>query len=277
MDAYVSARAEKQSSAAIPEPSTEEEIIKAKKRELKHKEDKLRLERRYMREQRKKEDKAWRRCKKKRREDKQARKKLSEQERRERRAEEQAREEMWKAQKKIRMEEMEKRKEEDRIWREKRNEIREQKDNIPIVTVWIAILVIVDNCTRQCFGLPMFTAGAHVTADMVVKALKIFLPAELQYLIADRGVHFTSKALEELAKDREFTRVFLAPHRPQSNGIAERYVRTLKEWLLTRSWETPEELENLLAQFLVEYNDRPHQGRELNGLSPTEYAHRLAA
>lgn len=277
MDAYVSARAEKQSSAAIPEPSTEEEIIKAKKRELKHEEEKLRIERRDVREQRKKEDKAWRRCKKKRLEDKRARKQLSKQERRERRAEEQAKEEMWKAQKKIRQEEMEKRKEEDRIWREKRNKIREQKENIPIVTVWTAILVIVDNCTRQCLGVPIFTAGAHVTADMVLEALKIFLPYGLQYLIADRGVHFTSKALEQLAKDREFTRVFLAPHRPQSNGIAERYVRTLKEWLLSRSWETPEDLEHLLAQFLAEYNDRPHQGRELNGLSPNEYAHRLAA
>ena len=182
--------------------------------------------------------------KKKRREKKQARKKLSRQERRARRAEEQAGEEMWKVQKKIRREQAEQRKKEDRIWRENRNQIREQTETMPIVTVWIAIPVIVDNCTRQSLGLPMFTVGAHVTADMVVKALEIFLPAGLQYLIADRGVHFTSKALEQLAKNRDFTRVFLAPRRPRSNGIAERHVRTLKEWLLTRSWETPEDLGN---------------------------------
>jgi len=32
----------------------------------------------------------------------------------------------------------------------------------------------------------------------------------------------------------------------------------------------------LLAEFLLYYNDRPHQGVELQGLSPNEYARRLA-
>jgi hypothetical protein len=27
-----------------------------------------------------------------------------------------------------------------------------------LVTCWIAILVITDNCTRQCLGLPLFMA-----------------------------------------------------------------------------------------------------------------------
>ena len=31
----------------------------------------------------------------------------------------------------------------------------------------------------------------------------------------------------------------------------------------------------LLAEFIVYYNDRPHQGAELAGLSPNEYARQL--
>ncbi|MBM3167159.1 MAG: transposase [Chloroflexi bacterium] len=53
--------------------------------------------------------------------------------------------------------------------------------------------------------------------------------------------------------------------------MAERFIRTLKEWLEKRTWNGPEELAALLAEFLVYYNDRPHQGTELAGLSPNEF------
>jgi hypothetical protein len=45
--------------------------------------------------------------------------------------------------------------------------------------------------------------------------------------------------------------------------------------LATHSWTTAEELEALLAQFLAEYNDRPHQGLAIPGLSPNEFAKRI--
>jgi hypothetical protein len=60
-----------------------------------------------------------------------------------------------------------------------------------------------------------------------------------------------------------------------SNGIAERFVRTLKEWLAGQTWDTTDALAALLAQFRAQYNDRPHQGLGIPGLSPTEFAHRI--
>ena len=63
---------------------------------------------------------------------------------------------------------------------------------------------------------------------------------------------------------------------PRPKGIAERFVRTLKEWLETHSWNSPEELVALLAEFLEYCNERPHQGAESDGLSPNEFARRLA-
>jgi len=61
----------------------------------------------------------------------------------------------------------------------------------------------------------------------------------------------------------------------RSNGIAERFVRTLKEWLAERAWSGTEGLEALLAQFRSAYNDRPHQGIAIPGLSPDEFARRF--
>ena len=146
---------------------------------------------------------------------------------------------------------------------------------VPIVTAWIAILVITDNFTRQCLGLPLFVAGSSVTAEMIVSALQALLPPELQFLISDRGVHFTAQVFEQLAQDQEFVHVLIARHRPQSNGIAERFVRILKEWLASKTWNSDQDLLDLLEQFRGEYNDRPHQGVPIPGLSPNEFANRV--
>lgn len=164
---------------------------------------------------------------------------------------------------------------EDAQWRQRRRQLRERLSTLPLVTLWIAILVITDNCTRQCLGLPLFVTGPKVTAELIVAALKALLPPELQFLISDRGTHFTANAFRTLMRDEEFIHVLIARHRPQSNGIAERFVRTLKEWLAPQAWQSDTELQILLAQFIAEYNDRPHQGLPMPGLSPNEFAHRF--
>jgi len=57
-----------------------------------------------------------------------------------------------------------------------------------VVSAWIAVLVLVDNCTRRSLGLPLFAVGAHVTAEMVADALATLLPKGLAYLIAERFI-----------------------------------------------------------------------------------------
>ena len=111
---------------------------------------------------------------------------------------------------------------------------------------------------------------------MIIKLiLRCLLPKELQFLITDRGGHFRANAFQLLVQSHEFIHVVIARHRPQSNGIAERFVRTLKEWLKETSWDDEQALEALLAQFVAEYNERPHQGLPIPGLSPNEFANRI--
>ena len=170
---------------------------------------------------------------------------------------------------------LERRRQEDRAWREARERLHAQLPPVAAPPAWIAILVITDNCSRQSLGLPLFEAGAKVNATMIVRALRTLLPPELQYLISDRGAHFTSHEFAHLAHTCEFVHVLIARHRPESNGIAERFVRTLKAWLGDKIWQDAPELEGLLAQFDTEYNERPHQGLGIPGLSPNEFAKRI--
>jgi len=206
---------------------------------------------------------------------------LSRAEKRQQRVQHQAEEANWQARKAARQRELEARRAEDGAWRQARQALRERQAQLdqvtPPVMAWLAILVVIDNCTRRCLGLPLFTAGVHVTAEMVVEALRALLPAELQFLISDNGPQFTAQAFAALAQAANFIHVRIAPHRGCTNGIAERFIGTLKEWLADRTWTTVEELITLLAEFQAFYNDRPHQGAELKGLSPNEYARHLSS
>ena len=248
---------------------------KSEKQALWRADQALREERYQVRERRKEEDAVWRAFRKQFILEKEAFRALAKAERRKQRKAREAREQWWQTAWDQRRASIAVRPQEDAQWRARRQQLRERAVEAFTVQAWFAILVMTDNCTRQCVGLPLFVAGPKVTAEMVVQALATLLPPELQYLISDQGIHFRTAALAQLAKRLDFIWVPIARHRAQSNGIAERFVRTLKEWLADQEWQSSEELAVLLGEFMPEYNARPHQGLPIPGLSPDEFAKRL--
>ena len=271
MLAFVAASQEQ--SATTPsgfsqDDSPGEPTLKETQRALRQEATERRDARRAVREQRRVEDAAWQVLKTERRTQKNAASEDAPSERR-------AQDAHWRVLRRQRKETQSERKEADQAWKQERRAFRQRWFQLPIVTAWIAILVITDNCTRQCLGLPLFVAGPRVTSDMIVEALRYLLPPDLLFLISDRGTHFTADAFKTLMRSEEFIHVLIARHRPQSNGIAERFVRSLKEWLRDKSWQDDQELAARLNQFLAEYNDRPHQGLSIPGLSPNEFANRI--
>lgn len=253
----------------------EKSPLKAQKRALRQEEAQLCAQRRQTRAQRKQEDAAWAALRAQRRAEQAAQRARSTSERKQQRGRRQAQVQAWRQLRRQRQAQQQRRAQEDQQWRQQRLSLRERLSRLPVVTAWIAILVITDNCTRQCLGLPLFVAGSQVTSELIVEALRALLPAELLFLITDRGTHFTSKVFKELMRSEEFIHILIARHRPESNGIAERFVRTLKEWLRDKPWKNDQELAALLQQFLAEYNDCPHQGLPIPGLSPNEFAKRI--
>lgn len=249
-----------------------EPTLKETKRALRQEERDLRDARRAVRAQRRVEDAAWQVLKTERRIQKSSASDDTPSERK-------AQADHWRALRRQRTETLTERDEADQEWKQERLAFRQHWSQLPIVTAWhpegTRILVITDNCTRQCLGLPLFVAGPRVTSEMIVAALRCLLPPDLLFLISDRGTHFTADAFRNLVRSEEFIHVLIARHRPQSNGIAERFVRSLKEWLRDKSWQDDQELAALLDRFLAEYNDRPHQGLSIPGLSPNEFANRI--
>jgi transposase InsO family protein len=241
---------------------------KSEKQALRHEEVALRIERRQVRERRKLEDAAWKAARVKRKSEKQTYRSLPPEKR-------QALDLAWQATRDQRRAALLAREKEDSIWQTKRQALRERAQDSPGVSGWLALLVVVDNCTRQCLGLPLFVAGRNVTTAMVVSALAAVLPPDLAFLISDQGTHFKNATFDQFARQQGFTWVLTARHRPETNGIAERFVRTLKEWLLDKTWHSVEGLAPLLSLFQTVYNNRPHQGLAIPGLSPNEFANRV--
>lgn len=180
--------------------------------------------------------------------------------------------ESWKACREQRQKDLQHRKQEDQDWHKQNQERKEI--TLPERT-WIAILAIVDNYSRQCFGLPIFVSGSHVTSEEVVIALQTILPDNLAFLISDQGTHFRSKAFAQLAENKGFVHIPIYRHRPETNGIAERFVLTCKNWLRDKSWYDQTGLQTLISNFVPHYNDRPHQGLPIPGLSPNEFAKQI--
>jgi len=162
-----------------------------------------------------------------------------------------------------------------RAWRQERMHLRQALADVPVVRTWRAILIVTDNCTRTCYGLPLFVDGPKVTSEQVITALTSALPPDVSFLISDRGTHFTAHSFATFVHRHGFVHVPISRNRPQTNGIAERCVRTLKEWLRQHAWTSNAELLTLLDQFVMHYNERPHQGLAISGLSPNEFAKRV--
>ena len=272
MLAFVATAQERASQPASLADAAANGSLATEKRTLGRSEAQLRDARRQVRAQRQLEDAAWQAARVAQRAAAQADQVRPKAARRSAKA---ARTAQWRALRDQRRATLAARQQDDAAWRQARLELRQRWSALPVISAWIAILVIVDNCTRQCLGLPLFVAGPKVTAEMIVEALGRLLPPELQFLITDRGTHFTANAFKTLVLSEAFIHVLIARHRPESNGIAERFVRTLKEWLADKAWLDDQALATLLQQFLAEYGDRPHQGLAMPGLSPNEFAKRI--
>lgn len=234
-----------------------------------------RAERYQIREQRKREDAIWKNAKTRSRQTRQVYQALTPAERKERQAAYQLACQTWETVRRARQATLQLRQQENQAWHQSNRQFQLASDAQPQARSWIAILVVTDNCTRQCLGLPIFCSGSKVTSNEVVTALSTVLPKDLAFLISDQGTHFRSKAFADLALQAGFVHVPVYRHRPETNGIAERFVLTLKDWLGSKSWDGVEALQLWLLQFQPEYNNRPHQGLAIPGLSPNEFANRI--
>jgi len=143
------------------------------------------------------------------------------------------------------------------------------------------LLCVIDDYSRLAWAEVMEDITALTTmftAMRCMQMLKQKFGIQFEEIIADNGSEFGTSTsqqkrnhpFERMLIETGIKRRYMQPYRPQTNGKVERFWRTLKEDLVEETdFETLEELENELLQYLVYYNwERPHQG--INGKKPIE-------
>lgn len=123
------------------------------------------------------------------------------------------------------------------------------------------LLVVVDSHSKWIEAIPL----AHATSRNTVDALRtLFSRFGLPHtVVSDNGTPFTGWEFKEFLQQNGVVHVRAPPYHPQSNGLAERAVRTIKDGLKKCG---DADLSRALARTLCRYRNTPLP----SGRSPSE-------
>ncbi|KAJ1153719.1 hypothetical protein NDU88_006477 [Pleurodeles waltl] len=92
------------------------------------------------------------------------------------------------------------------------------------------ILVVVDHATRYPEAIPLRTTTAPAVAKAILGIFsRVGFPKEV---VSDRGSNFMSAYLKAMWKECGVTYKFTTPYHPQTNGLVERFKKTLKGMIM---------------------------------------------
>ena len=131
------------------------------------------------------------------------------------------------------------------------------------------LYVFIDDYSRFLFAdiLPDQTSwSAAIALDEAI----IMMPFDIKVMYSDNGKEF-KRAFKQLCMNNNIKQQFTKPYRPQTNGKAERVIKTIKQDLLKgQPHVTREERRRHLYAFVRHYNQvRPHQS--LDNCSPISF------
>lgn len=130
--------------------------------------------------------------------------------------------------------------------------------------------VAIDDHSRYVYMEALPDEKGVTTADFLERALAFFSAkgVTVKRILTDNAKNYTCRAFREVARAHSIKLKRIRPYRPQTNGKAERFNRTLQaEWAYSRPFTSNRERLRALPPFLRYYNyHRPHGG--INGAVP---------
>jgi putative transposase len=126
----------------------------------------------------------------------------------------------------------------------------------------VTVFVVVDHCAAECIGLHAAKPGTRFEAVEPLRqglhALFGGYAAGIARGLQARHDHGSQYISDYFQDELKFLGIVSSPafvREPEGNGVAERFIRTLKEQLLwVRTFDTVEELRLALREFQVRYN-----------------------
>ena len=135
----------------------------------------------------------------------------------------------------------------------------------------LRILVVVDDCTRECLALIADTSISGVRVARELDRLR-GERGKPKTIVSDNGTELTSNAILRWADDHKIAWHYIAPGKPVQNAFAESFIGRLRDELLNETlFHSLVHTRAVLESWRADYNDeRPHS--RLGWLSPAIYA-----
>jgi putative transposase len=134
------------------------------------------------------------------------------------------------------------------------------------------ILVVVDDCTRECLALAADTSlsGARVASEL---DRIIVLRGKSATIVSDNGTELTSNAILAWADASRVARHCIAPDKPQQNGFVESFKGRLRDEPLNETlFRSLPHARAALEAWRGDHNiPRPHS--RLGWLTPAAFRH----
>ena len=124
--------------------------------------------------------------------------------------------------------------------------------------------VAIDDHSRVAYVEALPDEKGVTTAEFLERALGFYRAKGVivKRILTDNGGNYRSHAFADVARNHAIRLKLTRPYRPQTNGKAERFIRTLQqEWAYSRPFESNQQRLNALSRFINYYNRRrPHGG-----------------
>ena len=127
------------------------------------------------------------------------------------------------------------------------------------------VLVMCDYATRYLEAIPLKSIDAeHIAEKMIEVFARVGVPREI---LTDQGSNFVSQLLAELYRLLQVKPIRTSPYHPQTDGLVERFNKTLKAMLRKTASEDGKDWDRMIPYLLFAYREVPQSS---TGFSPFE-------
>ena len=124
------------------------------------------------------------------------------------------------------------------------------------------VLTVVDYATRYADAVPL----QHIDTGTVAEAMwtvwtRVGVPDEV---VHDCGRQFISDVMKQVERLQGVASIHTTLYHPQSNGLVERFNRTLKEMIKKTTQDQPEEWDRFLPALLFAYRETPQRAADFS-------------
>jgi transposase InsO family protein len=143
---------------------------------------------------------------------------------------------------------------------------------------WTWIFSVLEHWNAECLGFHVCKSGDRKNAlqAVIMAVAEVFGDVKQDaakglQLRSDHGLVYKSEEFQEQVKHWGMAQSFAIVAEPQTNGVVERFNRTLKEQVIYGRWyRNVQELHDAVAAFVIKYNEQ-WLVEKLGHMSPKNY------